>query len=289
MGEEMYKIKERRIWVLIAVYGIFSLIFHMFFMETGLGDDPHLLKTLKQTAVFDFVLDRWNGWSSRVVIETVLGFIMKQPIWVFKGIDIMASMVIAYCFFGTAFYKKEVGKSVYLAFFMLLLYDFREMSSAGYMTTLMNYWWPMAAAMLAVIPLYKQYMGEKVPSWVFLLAIPCLIFAANQEQMAIILFCLGIYFMGMYHYEGRKVSKYLYSIVIISLISLLIVMFCPGNAVRKIANTEFWFPQFSGFSFLQKGLLGWYGVLRTLFEDINWLFMGFSLLLMLAVWKKSRK
>lgn len=46
MGEEMYKIKERKIWVLIAVYGILSLIFHMFFLWGATKQFCHLLMVL---------------------------------------------------------------------------------------------------------------------------------------------------------------------------------------------------------------------------------------------------
>lgn len=285
----MFKIKERKIWILIAVYGILSVIFHMFFMEMGLGDDNYFANCLNDMTLVEYWVKRWNTWSSRLVIETVLVGVMKQPIWIWKCFDILFSVLLAYCFFGMQFYKKKAGNLAYIAFFFLLLYDFREMDSAGYVTTTIFYWWGLAAAMLAFLPLYFHYLGEKVNSWLYLVGVPCAVFAANQEQMALIFFCTAIYFLGIYCFEKREIPKYVYVLLVIAVGCLAIAFLCPGNAVRKNANIDFWFPQYAEFHLLQKGLLGWYGVLRTLYEDMNWLFFAFTAILLLAVWKKSRR
>lgn len=285
----MFKIKEKRIWMLIAAYGILSAIFHIFFIETGLGDDNYFANCLNDITLIEYLTKRWNSWSSRLVIETVLVGVMKQPIWVWKCLDVFVSVLLAYCLFGLLFYKKEAGKLAYLAFFFLILYDFREMDSAGYATTTVFYWWGLAAAMIAFLPLYFHYLGEKVSFWMYIPAAVCAVFSANQEQMAIIFLCTAMYLIGVYCHEKRKVPTYLYLLLAISAACLCLVLVCPGNEVRKNANIDFWFPQFADFNLLQKGLLGWYGVLRTLFEDMNWLFFAFTAILLLAVWKKSHR
>lgn len=284
----MFEIKDKKIWYLIFIYGLVTLIFHFAFLEVGGGDDIYFMTCLENKTLGEFLVKRWNKWSSRLVIETVVVLVLKQAVWVWKTIDVLVSILLAYLLFGILYHKKETSKAPLLCGLLFILYDFREMSSAGYMTTTIFYWWVLAAGMLAFLPIYFDYRGEQGRTWLWILGIPCALFAANQEQMAIILACGCIYMLGLYLYEKRKAPIYLYGVLLIALFCLLLVVICPGNAVRKTSNIEFWFPSYADFHLVQKGLLGWYGVLRSLFEDVNWLFFGFSIVLMTAVWKKSR-
>lgn len=284
----MFEIKDKKIWYLIFAYGLLALIFHFCFLEVGGGDDLYFMTCLDDKTLGEFLFKRWNKWSSRLCIETVVVFVLKQAVWVWKVIDALISVLLAYLLFGVLYHKKENSKAPLLCALLLVLYDFREMSSAGYMTTTIFYWWVLAAGILAFLPVYFDYVGDTGKRKLWILGIPCALFAANQEQMAIILLCACIYMLGLYKYEKRRAPLWLYALLVIAAACLVIVMVCPGNAVRKMSNIDFWFPAYADFNLLQKGLLGWYGVLRALFEDVNWLFFGVSLILCMAVWKKSR-
>lgn len=274
---------------MIFLYGLCSIIFHAFFVNVGGGDDNYFMTCLNNRTLGEFYVKRWNTWSSRLVIETVVVMVLKQPLWLWKVLDVFASFVLAYLLFGILFHKKESGKAAIVCGIFLFLYDFREMDSAGYMTTTIFYWWVLAAAMIAFLPIYFHYNNEKVKTWIYALAVPCSIFAANQEQAAIIFVCLCMYMLGIYLFEKRKIPKYVVFLLLVGLISLAIVFLCPGNEVRKISNIDFWFPNYAEFNIVHKGLLGWYGLLRTLFENINWLFFAFTAILLGAVWKTSHK
>ena len=285
----MFQLKDKKIWWMIFLYGLCAIVFHMFFMKVGTGDDTYFMTCLNDRTLGEFYVKRWNTWSSRLVIETIVVLVLKQPIWFWKVLDVLVSVLLAYLLFGILFHKKEAGKATIVCGIFLFLYDFREMDSAGYMTTTIFYWWVLAAAMFAFLPVYFHYRREDVKPWLYAFAIPCSIFAANQEQVAIVFVCICIYMIGVYLFEKRKIPKYIFLLLIIGLLSLIIVFVCPGNEVRKISNIDFWFPNYANFNILHKGLLGWYGLLRTLFEDMNGLFFAFSGILLWAVWKKSSK
>ena len=285
----MFRLKDKKIWIMIFVYGLLSILFHLFFMKVGGGDDGYFTTCLDNKTLSEFLVKRWNSWSSRLVIETVVVLILKQSLWLWKILDILCSVLVAYLLFGILFHKKEAGKAALFCGLLFILYDFREMDSAGYMTTTIFYWWVLAAAMIAFLPVYFHYNEEPVKPWMYALAIPCGIFAANQEQVAIIFVCTAVYMLGVYLWEKRKIPGYLYVLLVIGLISLAVVFLCPGNEVRKNSNIDFWFPEFANFNIIQKGLLGWYGLLRTLFEDMNWLFVGFSAILFVTAFKVCKK
>lgn len=285
----MFRIKDKKIWIMIAFYGLLSLLFHLFLMEVGGGDDGYFATCLENRTLPEFLIKRWNTWSSRLVIETVVVMVLKQSVWLWKILDILCSVLVAYLLFGVLFHKKEAGKAALICGFLFILYDFTEMDSAGYMTTTIFYWWVLAAGIIAFLPIFYHYRKESVKHWIYALAIPCGLFAANQEQVAVIFVCIGAYMIGVYLFEKRKIPGYLYVFLLLGLLSLAIVFLCPGNEVRKNSNIDFWFPNFTQFNIVQKGLLGWYGLLRTLFEDLNWLFVGFSAVLFAAALKKCAK
>lgn len=285
----MFQIKDKKIWFMIFLYGLLSIIFHVAFLEVGGGDDSYFSTCLEGTTLAQFCVKRWNKWSSRLFIETIVVLVLKQPLWLWTVIDILVSGLLAYLLFGVLFHKKEVSMAPWICGLLFVLYDFREMSSAGWMTTTMNYWWVLAAGIIAFLPLYFHYREEPVKPWLYVFAIPCGLFAANQEQVGIIFVCTALYMLGVYIYEKREIPKYLYCLLGIGILCLILVFLCPGNEVRKISNIDFWFPNFAGFNIIQKGLLGWYGLLRSFYEDMNWLFAGFTLVLFIAVAVRKAK
>ena len=286
---KVFQIKDKKIWFTIFFYGLCSLVFHLFFMEMGTGDDPYYTTILKEITMGEFMHKRWTKWSSRLLIEFVCAILVPLPTWIWIGLDVLASMLIAYVLFGMMFYKKADTRAVVFAGILLFLYDFRDMNTAGWITTTIFYWWAFAASLVAFVPIYMDYKGEKIKPWIYVFAILCSIYAANLELVTIIFVCVSIYMLAVYRFENRKAPKYLYYLFVLGLIWVVIVSVCPGNAVRKVANIEFWFPNYATFNLIQRGLLGWYGLLRSLFEDINWMFFGFSAVLMWAVFVKKTK
>ena len=175
----MIWLKDKRIWILLGFYGVLAILFHMCWLKLGGGDDYYFMTCLDDTSFGAFMVKRWYGWSSRLVIEGVLVLVLQQPILVWKVLDILVSVLIAWLlcgFFCSGYGKHGSGSSIQtdkntlsgtrtvvpltsliLFLCLLLSYDFREMDSAGYMTTTINYWWPLAALMVAALPLYLWY------------------------------------------------------------------------------------------------------------------------------------
>ena len=285
----MFQIKDKKIWFTIFFYGLCSLIFHMFFVKMGMGDDPYFAASLSDITMGEFLYKRWMKWSSRLVIEAVCAIVVPAPTWIWIVLEVLASVLIAYILFGMMYHQKMDTRSIVFATIMLVLYDFRDMDSAGWITTTIFYWWTFATGLLAFVPVYLDYKGEKVKPWIYAVAVLGSIYAVNLELVTIIFVCASIYMIAVYRFEGRKSPMYFYYLLVLGLAWLGIIAICPGNDIRTVANIEFWFPNYGDFNIIHKGLLGWYGVLRSLFEDINWMFFGFSVILMWAVFKKDTK
>ena len=282
-------LKNKKAWLVIFLYGICSLVFHFCFVEVGRGDDAYFISMISQQTLGEFLQHRWNSWSSRLVIETVVVSVLPLPAFLWKILDVVISILTAYLFLSMIYYKKNAEEVIGWSGFLLFLYDFRELSSVGWMNTTIFYWWVLAAGMLACLPLYLHYRGEAVSPGLYCMAVPACVFAANQELAAVVLVCSSIYLWGLFCFEKRKVPKYLYVVLGIALVEILISFLCPGNRMRMKMSVEYWLPEFAELNLFQKGLLGWHGLLRTLFADINWLYFGVSGSLALAVLKKTRQ
>ena len=288
--------KDKRTWILLGFYGVLAILFHMFWLKLGGGDDYYFMTCLEDTDFGAFMVKRWYGWSSRLVIEGVLVLVLQQPIWVWKVLDILVSVLIAWLLCG--FFCRSYGKcgsesgipltSLILFLCLLLSYDFTEMDSAGYMTTTINYWWPLAALLVAALPLYLWYQDGACKKGCYVLGTLAAIFAINQEQICAMALLACLYLLITDKLRGRKTNPYLYLLLTLSIFFAVCVVICPGNAARKASNIDFWFPAYAGFNLVQKILLGWYSLLRTLYRDINLPYFLLCAILFAAVWKKQK-
>lgn len=307
----MIWLKDKRIWILLGFYGVLAILFHMCWLKLGGGDDYYFMTCLDDTSFGAFMVKRWYGWSSRLVIEGVLVLVLQQPILVWKVLDILVSVLIAWLlcgFFCSGYGKHGSGSSIQtdkntlsgtrtvvpltsliLFLCLLLSYDFREMDSAGYMTTTINYWWPLAALMVAVLPLYLWYQEGTCKKSYYVLGTLAAIFAINQEQICAMALLACLYLLITDNLRGRKTNPYLYVLLALSVCFAICVAICPGNAARKASNIDFWFPAYAGFNLVQKVLLGWYSLLKTLYQDVNLPYFLMSAVLFMAVRKKQKR
>lgn len=290
-------LKDKRTWILLSFYGSIAILFHLLWLKLGGGDDYYFITCLEDTDFFSFMEKRWYGWSSRLVIEGVLVLVLQQPILVWKVLNILVSLLIAWLLCG--FFCRSYGKcgsgsgvpltSLLLFLCLLLSYDFREMNSAGYMTTTINYWWPLAALLVAALPLYLWYQEGGCKKGFYILGTLAAIFAVNQEQVCAMALLACLYLFITDKLRGRRTNPYLYLLLTLSVFSAVCVVICPGNAARKASNIDFWFPAYAGFNLMQKVLLGWYSLLKTLYQDMNLPYFLLCAILFAAVWKKEKQ
>lgn len=283
--------KSRKIGCFLAGYGLLAVLFHVFWLKLGGGDDYYFMTCLNDIGYWSFLEKRWNGWSSRIVIEGVLIWVLQQPVTVWRILDILVSILVAVLMLGFIFYKKKQNEALLAAWMFLLLisYDFRELSSAGWMTTTINYWWALAAAMLAFLPLRFSGLKGRPCKRIYLFSIPAAVFAINHEQICIIGICTCIYLFLREWLQTRRVHWYIFLLFGICVLNMAGILLCPGNTVRKLSNIAYWFPRYADFNILQKGLLGWYSLLMALYKDINWTWFLFTgILFVTVVWKRKR-
>ncbi len=223
------------------------------------GDDVTYAGIWGKQPLFAFLQERYLKWSSRVVIEAVMLPLTAVSPWVWRILDVFMLLLLVWItadLFGT---EKKLQAQI-LFFAMLWTVPFFSLSSAGWITTTVNYLWTLTLGLVALRPLKHWLKGEKCPPAEYIACPLCVLYGANMEQMGAIL--LGAYLvMGLYLLaEKRKLSPFYFVQLGLVVLSLFFILWAPGNGERTISETERFFPEFSSFSAYEKL---WMGFLET--------------------------
>lgn len=250
------------------------------------GDDIRYAKVLSNQTVVDYITYRYNNWSSRIIIESVLIVLVRQNMILWEIIDCILYTVGVY--YAIKLFNYKNSKHIaFLGILLFLMYPFHEMASAGWMATTLNYLWCFSFAMIASIPLINLLYGEKTNILVYIISILALIFAVNQEQCCALICGLNLVFLANTLIKKEKLSKYNIFVILVSIVSLIFIFACPGNSIRFAAEASYWYPQFVNYGILEKIYLGIVPTFALLLEE-KIIFPLFYLILTLATLTKVK-
>lgn len=273
-----------------AFLGIAMLIVHS---RIGLdtGDDTWFIN---QTSVDGFNLlqwlfERYQAWSSRTLVEAAMLIILPLKVQVWRILDTIL-VVITSMFMSKNFCTDEhIALKNWLIVLLSLTINFQYMSEAGWGATTMNYVWPLAFAMIAVYSIRKTYDKKSIRKWEYPIYSVSLLFAANMEQLSVVLFITFCIANLVYWMENRKIHKYLAVQLLLVIAELLWIFLCPGNAERQINETRNWFPLFEKLGILKKMELGISNTLNVVFLRENLWILILAMFICLAVWSRYKE
>lgn len=130
------------------------------------------------------------------------------------------------------------------------------LGSAGFITTTINYTWPLFSGLLAIYILKNHAAkdtGKTKRILAYIISVLCLMFAVNNEQLAVIL--LGLFVLYYLLNYKTKINKKCYLIGITSVIGIINTVICPGIHKRYILELR-WFPDYLQLNILNKLNIG---------------------------------
>lgn len=231
-----------------------------------------------------FSLDAYNTWSSRTIVNFIW-FVILHCNKIVRSIFFGLSLYVMLKGLESLFPCKDNKKIRLYILFIIMLFPFVALSTAGWVATFATYFSPLAFGVYSLIPI--RYLFEKKKMRIFQFAFCCLalIYAANEEQMMVVmLFSYGAIFV--YMCVNRMVDWRITLLFFLSVLSAWYVLSCPGNLERGYVEETRWFPTYSMLDFVDRLDLG---ISTTLY----WLFFGNNLfviasLLMFAIFIFSR-
>lgn len=264
------------------------MIFLHLFATNTMGDDVLFKEAIAHQNLFDFLSFRYQTWSSRVLIEGATVLLLQLPFIVWVLCNSAMYVVMAFSI-SKLFVTKNVYETNWLLVFLILLMPVHLWCETGWYATTMNYLWPLAFGIFAMLPIGKIRKGESLKKYEYLLYTLALIFACNQEQVA----ALVLAFYGLALLEAlikkKKNTKYLIFMMVLALGSLIFIMTTPGNAIRNVAEVEHWYPEFTNFNLIEKFFLGITATMSKLLLQPNLVFLFLSILLFYGIYKEYKQ
>lgn len=223
---------------------ITSILFILaFFIFSPLSQDDIEYFALQNTSL-NWLYDRYNNWSSRVVIESILPFLTNNEyVFKFLNVVIFLSTPVAVYLLSDRYRLTPV-----FCLLAVAIFPFYKLTSAGYAATVTNYFYPIAFALWIVVYIFAR--KANILGYI-VLTLLC-IFASNMEQTAILLFFISLYSLFI-KTSDKKLSLIT---IIISLLGIYFMFKCPGNEVRLISETKTWFEGYELYTLKDKIELG---------------------------------
>lgn len=272
-----------------VAYGLVMLAVH-FLIPIGHGDDGVFVTYLGDqpsiSKLMEVLGERYQVWSSRLLIEAVLFLLVHVPLlWRFLDTLLMIAITVM---LSSIFNEKKSTTVNWAIVLLVLAFPFKTMDTAGWMATTLNYSWPLALGLFALLPLANHVKRKKTPLWMTILSFPALLFAANQEQMcAVLLAVSGV--VTLYLWRRDKKIPWLFAAqVVLCAASMIFILTCPGNSARTVSEIGRWFPEFAGLSLFQKLEIGYSSSLYEFLMKRNPIFLAFCALLAVVGVKHKR-
>ena len=203
-------------------------IYHLLLSPELFSDDIFFSSALEKAGLLEFLNERYNGWSSRLFIEAVL-VIISQHMWLWVVLDILVYGISA---ITLAYLTNNLRNGNYFVVVMALTYPFMHMWSAGWMTTTLNYLWPITALLIAFIPVKRYIDGHSLKWFDYLLFFVPLLFAISLEQGAGVAGILLVLSMGYLFINKKKIPIFLPIGLALNIIQVIAILASPGNAYR---------------------------------------------------------
>ena len=251
------KFENKHPYLETLLFIIISVLFvYMLTKTTVWGDDLYHLKKADGSSIAKLLKNAHHDyfkWSSRILINTILYFLIEhRTLWLFfMGISAFVYMKALSLLTGS---HKSLESGLFISCCAILVPWF-ILATAGWISTLCTYYTPIAFGMMSLVPIRKALDHESIPTAHKVFYALCLIYGANNEMFIIV---QGLCYACMIAYLFMKKEKigFLWIQFGLLIASLLFIVTCPGNYVRKTDEIATWFPNYKILHFTNKLELG---------------------------------
>lgn len=272
--------KKAKIPLLLVII-FYALYFTLKKVDWMSGDAQWFSKV--DSSPISFVIKRYETWSSRFWIEGATLIASKHLILFY-----IFTVILTFLFFyslSELFSFNEYDSNLVLVVFFMALFPVVSLQSAGPIATIVNYIWPSALFLYWLMTDRHRKM-KNIGSLQNPLSILFLGLAVFNEGLAIIL-CLYL-ILCLIVEKKNFFNTYRMICLVISLLSFLNVLLCPGNQNRGMLEMARWFPTFNHLSFLDKILIQFNNIASNLIVSHNLLEVLVILLFIKAIQRRQR-
>lgn len=244
--------REKGYW---GILGIFIAI-----MTIGqvaipvMGDDAFFIN---QSFSVDWLVGRYQQWSSRIFIEAILVLISKQ-LWLFRVFNAIIFVSLLDLLTESSFGRHIKGLFLVAIFFLFL--PVTLFLSAGWLATSLNYLWPITAGIFVMKQLDKTVTAKTLLGKLLFLVV-----------------------------TKEKIHCAYYLVLGLTMMNVVLIALSPGNQSRQVQSIPIFFPEFAQFGLFDKINLGISNTSKVLLVQQNLLMLFLITLLALFIILHSQK
>ena len=225
-----------------------------------------------------FFKERYERWSSRLLIEVVYIFFLKYAgfeLWRIANIIVM--WLLCRLLVLLACPRDQQARGMWWMFFIALCFPLYILHTAGWGATMAFYLWPGTAFLIALLPL-KWFLEEGSgwqPDWraacAIIATLPAMAFAVNFEQ-GWLMFC-GIWMISLMLLRHHRAARPLL-VVQGSMLAAFLTFVCasPGNFLRTKFSVFVYWQDFQTVNLFDKAVLS--------FDNMGMFFLTHELLML---------
>lgn len=268
---------------------LFIFVLAYFMLTKKAIDDLDCLKDLVGRSLKDYLIYRYNNWSSRLIIDGMMIMLCKNVKYKVFCVLNAATYVVMTIIISKIF-NKEQNKNINIFLcFLVLLYPLSHLGSAGYIATSINYLLPLTCLFYSMYVVLQIINNKKFSKISYIIAIITTLIACNMEQTCITFVAL-LFFIEIFSIIKKKNKKkdwYIIVLFAIAIIELIFIAKCPGNSVRYNSEIKARYNNYANYGLKEKIYLG---IIPTASEILNQkiIFTVFALLLMIYTFGKSK-
>nr|WP_027870838.1 DUF6056 family protein [[Eubacterium] cellulosolvens] len=275
-----------------TIFYLTSIVFAFFFLFAKTwGDDITFMRVENGSLAdyWNYAVSFYPSWSSRVLINFVVFIFTDRQSFVPWTIYMGVSLYLLMYSFSALFAQKDHERECNVIITgMILLFPFRVLNSAGWVTTATTYLGPMACGFFSLLPLRKVNEGEKIKWYVWPFYMLALVYGANIEQMMVVI--LGSYLVGViYLFLKKKFHPLLVVQLLLAVASFMFILLCPGNNARKNSEIITWYKDWGMLNMIDKVDLGYSTTMQMLWYGSQICLIITCCLFTFLLWKKYRR
>lgn len=246
--------KDLLFYIFIAVFCSILLLIH-FRIDIFWGDDMHFVQQLEEWKLFPLLKERYMKWSSRIIIEFFLIMLSAFAPDLWRVLNVVIILLLLWNV-TDLFGGKDKKISFILFSSIIWLIPISSIYNAGWISTTLNYLWPLSLGLIALRPLAHNISGQKCRKWEYICCPLCLVFAANMELMCAIILGAYLLYLILFLVQKKQITFIFYTQLFLSVLSIGFILISPGNEYRKLQEIERFMPEFADMSVSSKLLMG---------------------------------
>lgn len=265
----------------------FVLLSYQFIIREYRGDAVKSFSAfLNEKGLIDTLIERYELWTSRIIVEIPLIIISKN---MSVGLWRIADMAVMLILMRTIMKMTQIRDKYpqYLLLGLMILFPYQILQSAGWIATTMNYTWPATALVVSLMSLKKLYDGDKINVAEGIIYIILLVYGTNFETLGIVHIGIAV-IVAIYMICDRNMTPlkgmYIALQILISIANIVFSLTCPGNWNRNTTESYNRMRDIGTMTFADKLTLGVNDTFSNLI-DHNAIFLVFAvMLIVLAIY-----